>query len=54
MHPEELAFIKGAKGRLTAKDLGECYGVSLRHPCAVHPGTSEQCGGDTQVSPTNN
>ncbi|CAB3849955.1 MarR family transcriptional regulator [Achromobacter animicus] len=28
MRPEELAFIKGAKGRLTAKDLGECYGVS--------------------------
>jgi len=28
MRPEELAFIKNAKGRLTAKDLGECYGVS--------------------------
>lgn len=28
MRPEELAFIKSAKGRLTAKDLGECYGVS--------------------------
>ncbi len=25
MRPEELAFIKGAKGRLTANDLGECY-----------------------------
>lgn len=26
--PEELAFIRAAKGRLTIKDLGECYGVS--------------------------
>lgn len=28
LRPEELAFIQAAKGRLTTKDLGDCYGVS--------------------------
>lgn len=26
--PEEIEFIRAARGRLTTKDLGECYGVS--------------------------
>lgn len=35
LRPEELAFIQGAKGRLTAKDLGECYGVSPQTICNI-------------------
>ncbi|WMD20885.1 hypothetical protein RAS12_00510 [Achromobacter seleniivolatilans] len=26
--PEEIEFIRGARGLFTTKDLGECYGVS--------------------------
>lgn len=26
--PEEIEFIRAARGRLTTYDLGECYGVS--------------------------
>lgn len=28
LRPEEVKFIQAAKGRLSTKDLGECYGVS--------------------------
>ncbi|WP_312994191.1 hypothetical protein [Achromobacter animicus] len=30
MRPEEVAFIKGARGRLTAKELADCYSVSAQ------------------------
>ncbi len=28
VQPEEIEFIRAARGRLTTKDLGECYDVS--------------------------
>lgn len=50
MRPEELAFIKGAKGRLTAKVLGECYGVSPQTISNIWNGRRHKAASSNQVA----